>query len=197
MTSSRLEQQMAFVVEVDQLKSVHRQTLLIDRSRHENSAEHSWHLALMALLLFEHADTSSLDVLKVIRMVVLHDLVKIDAGDTFCYDAEGVQGQHEREARAADRIFGLLPEDQALEFRAAWDEFEAQETPEAQFAATIDRLQPMLNNFHTGGFSWKRHGIRKAQVQARNAGGKKGSAAVWQFGEDLIDEAVRQGILRA
>ena len=195
MTSARLEQQMAFVVEVDKLKSVHRRTLLIDRSRHENSAEHSWHLALMALLLSEHAKAPDLDVFNVIRMVVLHDLVEIDAGDTFCYDAEGAQDQHEREARAADRIFGLLPEDQAQAFRAAWDEFEAGETPEAQFAATIDRLQPMLNNLHTGGASWQRHGIRKEQVQARNAGGKEGSEALWQFGEDLIHEAVRKGIL--
>jgi putative hydrolase of HD superfamily len=127
--------------------------------------------------------------------VVLHDLVEIDAGDTFCYDAEGARDQHERETRAADRIFGMLPADQAQAFRAAWDEFEAGETAEARFAATIDRLQPMLNNFHTDGFSWRRHGIRKHQVQARNAGGKAGSEALWQFAEDLIDEAVRQGLI--
>lgn len=195
MTSSRLERQMAFVLEVDKLKSVHRRTLLTDRSRHENSAEHSWHLALMALLLSEHANAPDLDVFQVIRMVVVHDLVEIDAGDTFCYDTQGVQDQHEREARAADRIFGLLPEDQAQTFRAAWDEFEAGDTAEARFAATIDRLQPMLNNLHTGGASWQRHGIRKAQVQARNAGGKEGSQALWEFGEQLIEEAVRQGLL--
>jgi putative hydrolase of HD superfamily len=195
MPLTRLEQQMAFVVEADKLKSVRRQTLLMDRSRHENPAEHSWHLALMAFLLAEHANAPGLDLLKVVRMVILHDLVEIDAGDTFCYDAEGVQDQHLRERRAADRIFGLLPEDQAASFRSAWEEFEAGETPEAQFAAAIDRIQPMLNNLHTGGASWQRHGVRKAQVQERNAGGRAGSTALWAYAERLIEEAVRRGIL--
>jgi len=146
----RLLQQMQFVVEIDKLKRVLRQTLLTDGSRRENSAEHSWHIALMAILLSEYA-TEPIDILRVVKMLLLHDLVEIDAGDTFCYDDRGHESKAEREMQAADRLFSLLPPDQASEFRALWDEFEAQETADAQFASTLDRLQPLLNNHQTQG----------------------------------------------
>src|SRR5262249_50705513 len=148
--SDRLARQIAFIIEIDKAKQVLRQTLLMDGSRLENDAEHSWHLAVMALLLAEYAG-EAVDLLRVLKMVLIHDLVEIDAGDTFVYDVEALATRREREERAADRIFGLLPADVEEEFRALWEEFEAQATPEARFAAALDRLQPLLHNYHTGG----------------------------------------------
>ena len=145
----RLAQQIRFIVEVDRLKEIFRQTVLINSRRPENDAEHSWHLCLIVLTLAEHANAPQLDVLRVLKMLILHDLVEIDAGDTFAYDTKGMADQHAREAVAADRIFGLLPADQGRGFRALWDEFEARQTPEAKFAAAVDRFQPMLLNCHT------------------------------------------------
>jgi putative hydrolase of HD superfamily len=193
--ASRLAQQVEFIVEVDRLKEILRQTVLTRSRRRENDAEHSWHLCLCALVLAEHADLPGLDLLKVLRMVILHDLVEIDAGDTFAYDAAGQAGQHEREARAADRIFGLLPEDQGRSFRQVWDEFEARQTPEARFAAALDRFQPMLLNARTEGHAWRLHGVTHGQVVARNAHIGQASTALWEYVTAMIRQAVTRGHL--
>jgi putative hydrolases of HD superfamily len=193
--SSRLARQVRFILEMDRLKEVFRQTVLTGSRRPENDAEHSWHLCLCVLVLAEHASVPELDVLRVLRMVIVHDLVEIDAGDTFAYDDAGRAGQHEREARAADRIFGLLPDDQARDFRALWDEFEARRTPEARFAAAVDRFQPMLLNAHTDGHAWRKHGVTYPRVMARNAGVAEGSAALWEYAARMVAEAVEKGNL--
>jgi putative hydrolases of HD superfamily len=194
---SRLEQQVRFLLEVDQLKEIFRRAVLTRSRRRENDAEHSWHLCVCVLLLAEHANLPDLDVLKVLKLVIVHDLVEIDAGDTFAYDTAGMAGQHEREARAADRIFGLLPEDQGRAFRALWDEFEARETPEACFAAAVDHFQPMLLNANTEGQSWRTHGVTYSQVIARNQHVSQGSAALWAYATRMVREAVERGHLAA
>ena len=183
------------MIEVDKLKEVFRQTKLINSGRQENDAEHSWHLCLSVILLAEHANSPDLDVLRVLKMVILHDLVEIDAGDTFAYDEAGMVDQHERECVAADRIFGILPVDQATQFREIWDEFETQETSEAQFALACDRFQPMLLNVMTNGASWKQHGITHDRVVARNQVIAKGSTAMWDRMSALLDDAVGAGIV--
>ncbi len=195
MNTERLHQQIAFILEIDKLKSVLRQTYLIDDPRHENSAEHSWHLAMMAMLLAEHANIE-VNLLRVLQMLLVHDIVEIDAGDTYCYDSAGNDDKAEREQRAAHRIFGLLPDDQQGEMQDLWQEFEARETPEAKFAAALDRLMPILHNYHTQGRSWIEHGITSAQVRERNRHAEEGSAALWQHVEALIADAVGQGHLR-
>ena len=191
----RLARQVRFLVEADRLKEILRQTVLTGSRRREDDAEHSWHLCLCVLVLAEHADAPGLDVLRVLRMLIVHDLVEIDAGDTFAYDEAGMAGQHEREARAADRIFGILPEDQARELRALWDEFEERGTPEARFAAAVDRFQPMLLNACTGGHAWRKHGVTAPRVLARNAGVAAGSTALWEYAARMVAEAVRRGNL--
>jgi putative hydrolase of HD superfamily len=193
--AERLARQVEFLVEVDKLKEVFRQTVLINSRRAENSAEHSWHFALMVVTLAEHSDHQPLDVLRILKMVLIHDLVEIDAGDTFAYDTKNMADQHEREAVAATRIFGLLPPDQAADFRALWDEFEAQATPEARFAAACDRFHPMLLNCRTEGHAWRKHGITQDRVLARNAHVAKGSSAIWEYAVRMIDEAVAKGHL--
>ena len=187
----RLEKQLRFILEIDRLKSIYRRTYLVDGTRNENSAEHSWHLALLALTLAEHAN-EPLDVAKVVRMVLIHDIVEIDAGDTYIYDAQG--DKVEKERRAADRIFGLLPEDQATEFRELWSEFESAQTPEAQFANALDRFIPQLHNYHTQGRSWKEHGITAERVLTRNAEMSEGSVTLWEWTQTLIERADREGL---
>jgi putative hydrolase of HD superfamily len=194
MTDRRLDQQVRFILEVDRLKRVSRQTLLTDGSRRENSAEHSWHLALMAIILAEYAD-QPLDVGRVIRMVLVHDLVEIDAGDTFAYDVQRLLDQAAREAPAAERIFGLLPADQAAEFHALWDEFEARQTPEARFAAALDRLQPLLHNMQTNGGTWREHAITRDRVDWRSAPIADASRELGAYVRALLDRAVAEGIL--
>ncbi|HUL52456.1 MAG TPA: HD domain-containing protein [Opitutaceae bacterium] len=191
----RLVQQIRFIVEVDRLKEIFRQTVLVHSRRPENDAEHSWHLCLIVLTLAEHANWPRLDVLRVLKMLILHDLVEIDAGDTFAYDTAAMAHQHEREAVAADRIFGLLPADQAREFRALWDEFEARQTREAKFAAAVDRFQPMLLNCHTEGAAWRKHGVTRDRVLARNSYIAEGSAALWAYAEHMIADTVAAGHL--
>ena len=191
---SRLARQLEFVLEIDRLKSIIRQTLLNDGSRYENSAEHSWHLALMVLVLSEHANTP-IDVARTMKMVLVHDIVEIDAGDTFCYDEAANVGKDEREQLAADRLFGLLPEDQAGELRVLWDEFESRETPEARFAAAVDRLQPMIHNYLTGGHSWRRHGISRERVVERNHPIDDGASVLWQLAEQFLSDAYENGLL--
>jgi len=195
MNPERLTRQIEFIREVDKLKTIRRQTLLTDASRLENDAEHSWHLALMALVLGEYAGSSEIDLLHVIRMVLIHDLVEIDAGDTYCYDEAGYRDKKERETAAAERIFNLLPADQAAEIRYLWDEFEASETPEARFANALDRLQPLMHNVATRGRMWKRHGIVQSQVIDRNRKIDDGAPDLWAFARKLIEQAVSDGHL--
>lgn len=191
----RLTQQIRFIVEVDKLKEILRQTQVINSRRPENDAEHSWHLCLIVLTLAEHANWPRLDVLRVLQMLIIHDLVEIDAGDTFAYDTARMVGQHEREALAANRIFGLLPADQAGAFRALWDEFEARQTPEAKFAAAVDRFQPMLLNCRTEGAAWRKHGVTRDRVLARNAYIAEGSTALWEYARQMIEDTVAAGHL--
>ena len=195
MANARLVQQIQFIVEVDKLKEIFRQTLLTQSRRQENDAEHSWHICLMVIVLAEHANTPNLDVLKVLQMLLIHDIVEIDAGDTFAYDAEHQVDQHERESRAAERIFGLLPNDQSVEFRRIWDEFEARATAEAKFAAAIDRFQPMLQNCLTEGVAWRQNGVTSNRVIARGQYIADGAAAIWEHAAQLIAEAVQAGHL--
>lgn len=192
--SNRLTQQIQFIIEIDKLKGILRQTLLIDASRQENSAEHSWHIALMAMILAEYAP-QPIDVLRVIKMLLIHDIVEIDAGDTFCYDTQGHHDKAEREESAATRLFGLLPKDQGAILRALWDEFEARQTAEAQFAAALDRIQPFLHNQQTQGGTWRLHGIRRSQVMHRMAPIRDGAPALWNWLEAAIDECVEAGYL--
>lgn len=191
----RIDDQVAFLLEADRLKSVLRRTTLADGSRRENSAEHSWHLALFAIALHEHAE-GDVDLLRVLKMLVLHDLVEIDAGDTFAYDEVGRADQQERERRAADRIFGFLPTDQEMELRALWDEFDLRETDDARFAAAVDRLQPVLLNLASDGDTWLEHGIHAEQVRERNAHVADGAPALWGLVQDSIETAVDNGWLR-
>jgi putative hydrolase of HD superfamily len=194
-SAGRLRQQIAFITEVDKLKEIFRQTVLTQSRRAENSAEHSWHFALMIIVLAEHSNHQPLDVLRILKMVLIHDLVEIDAGDTFAYDTKNMADQHAREAVAATRIFGLLPPDQAAEFRALWDEFEERQTPEARFACACDRFHPMLLNCLTEGHAWQKHGITHDRVLARNAHVADGSQAIWEYAVQMIDEAVAKGHL--
>jgi putative hydrolase of HD superfamily len=187
----RLEQQLRFVLELDRLKSVYRRTYLIDGTRNENSAEHSWHLALLAMTLAEHAN-EPLDVGKVIRMVLIHDIVEIDAGDTYIYGDQ--ENKAEREHQAADRLFGLLPPDQAAQFRSLWEEFEQAATPEARFANALDRFMPQLHNYHTQGRSWKEHGITAERVLTRNIDISYGSETLWEWTQTLIRQADDEGM---
>jgi putative hydrolase of HD superfamily len=194
MSSDRLRQQIEFVLEIDKLKQIERRTLLTDRSRQENSAEHSWHLATMALLLTEYGEPD-IDLMRTFKMIVVHDIVEIDAGDTFCYDEQANDDKSEREERAAERLFNLLPNDQAAELRALWNEFEERRTPEARYAAALDRLQPLLQNFATSGASWRQHGVVRSQVLERNRVIGDSAPRLWQHAERLIDEAVENGFL--
>ena len=196
MDFERLGQQIGFIVEIDKLKQIFRQTLLLADRRQENDAEHSWHLALMAVLLAEHAVETDIDVLRVVKMLLVHDLVEIDAGDTFAYDAEAHKDKEEREIKAAERIFNLLPPDQARTVRGLWNEFEARQTSEARYAAALDRLQPVLLNLHGGGDGWRLHGITKSQVIAYNRHIEEGAPSLWEYVRKSVDEAVERGILK-
>ncbi|KJE24266.1 putative HD superfamily hydrolase [Frankia torreyi] len=195
-TDARLARQIAFLLEIDQLKSVLRQSHLIDRSRRENDAEHSWHLAMLAVVLGEYA-AAEVDQARVVRMLLIHDLVEVYAGDTFLYDTQAAAGQAERERAAADRLFPQLPGDQADELRALWEEFEARRTPDARFARALDRVQPLLLNFYTGGSTWRPHGVTRADVLNHQKTIEDGSPALWEYVRVMIDEAVRRGYLRA
>ncbi len=194
MDAERLEAQLGFALEAEKLKQVFRQTLLLGDRRRENDAEHSWHLSLMAVLLVEYA-AAEVDLLKVIEMLLIHDVVEIDAGDTFVYDVAGNEDKAQREQQAADRLFGLLPADQAQAYRALWDEFEQRQSAEARYAAALDRLQPLLLNFYSDGAAWQRHGIKKAQVIAHNEHIGEGAPVLWELARKLIDAAVAKGIL--
>ena len=193
--AERLKRQIEFILEADKLKQVARKTTLLDVSRQENSAEHSWHIALLVLILAEYAEDLNLDLLRVIKLLLIHDLFEIDAGDTYCYDEVHGQDQRKREIKAAGRIFNILPADQALALRALWDEYEAKHTPESKFANALDRVQPFLHNYFTRGHTWQKHGIHKKQVIRRMQPVNDGSPVLWEYVAGLIDDAVRQGFL--
>lgn len=191
----RLKKQMDFILEVDKIKRIGRQTYLSDGVRKENDAEHSWHLALMAILLQEHSN-QELDVLKVITMVLIHDMVEIDAGDTYAYDEAAHATKREREVAAADRIFGILPADQKEYLRQLWEEFEEYETPEAKFAHMLDNFQPLMLNDATDGRSWVEHGVKKSQVLKRNARTAEGSEVIMNEVRKIVDKHVVKGHLQ-
>ncbi|WP_027482497.1 HD domain-containing protein [Deinococcus pimensis] len=195
MLTDHLTRQFAFVTEIDRLKSVLRQTDLIDGSRRENTAEHSWHVCVLAMALHEHAEAPRPDLDRVLRMLLLHDVVEIDAGDTFAYDTVGYEDKAEREAAAARRLFGLLPVEQGTAWRALWEEFEAGVTPEARFANAVDRLLPVVQNFAAGGGSWTRHGVARSQVLRRVEPVRDVSGTLWAYVAALLDRAVERGFL--
>lgn len=195
MDTERLEKQIDFILELDKMKNLYRQTYVLHEDRKENDAEHSWHLGIMAFLLAELSDMP-VNVEKVTKMVLIHDIVEIDAGDTYCYDQEGYKTKADREEKAAQRIFGLLPDDQKKEFYDLWREFEDSLTPEAKFAAALDRLQPLLLNYTKGGISWTEHGVHKEQVLARNAEVKNISHNIAELINSIINDAADKGYLK-
>lgn len=191
---ARLSQQIAFIAQLDQLKQVLRQNLVMDKSRRENSAEHSWHIATMAMVLGEYAPVE-LDQLRVMKMLLLHDVIEIVAGDTFCFDVEGNKDRVQREAQAATQVFGLLPADQCAELRALWDEFEQASSAEARFANSLDRFQVLLQNINTRGGTWRIHNIDKARVIQRMLPIREGIPALWPLVEHYLATAVADGFL--
>ena len=192
----RMKKQMAFALEIDKVKNIFRQTHLSLRGRNENDAEHSWHMAVMAYLLKEYAN-EEVDIAKVMIMCLIHDIVEIDAGDTYAYDEEAKKTQRQREERAANRIYGLLPEDQKQELRGLWEEFEEAKTPEAKFARAMDHLQPLMLNDATNGKSWLEHCVNISQVLARNVHTEEGSKELWAYAkENWIEKNVKNGNIR-
>lgn len=185
----RLRQQFEFIAEIDRLKTVLRRNTLIDKSRRENSAEHSWHISMLAVVMAEYAD-EPVDIAHVIKMLLVHDVVEVDAGDTFTYDEDAGLDKEERERAAADRLFALLPDDQAQQFRALWDEFEAATTPEAKFANAMDRVQPVFLNYRTNGGTWKEYGVTMEQIMRRNRPIADASTTLWKAAEAMIREAM-------
>ena len=195
MDKERFEKQKNFILEIDKEKNIFRQTHLSGGGRRENDAEHAWHMAVMVYLLKEYAN-EPIDLAKTMMMVLTHDLVEIDAGDTYAYDPERKATEAERERAAADRIFGLLPEDQEKLLRELWEEFEAYETPEARFAHTMDNFQPMLLNDSNGGGDWKARGIKRSQTEKRNEKTGTGSREIWEFMKTILDAHVAKGSLK-
>ncbi len=189
----RLEQQFAFALEIDKEKRIGRQTYCSDGNTLENDAEHAWHAALMAILLSEYAN-EPVDVFKVVKMLLIHDIVEIDAGDTYAYDDVGIASQAEREQKAANRIYNILPQDQAQTLMALWQEFEALETPEAKFAKAMDNLQPAMLNAATNGRAWKEHQVKLSKILKRNQNTEAGSTVLWQYGlEHFVQPHVVMG----
>ncbi|MFH4715034.1 HD domain-containing protein [Vibrio alginolyticus] len=193
----RLEKQLALVIELDKLKSILRRTRVKSaEGRLENSGEHSWHVALMAILMEEHAN-APVDICRVMKMLLIHDVVEIDAGDTFVYDTAASQEQAEKEIRAAERLFGMLPSDQEQELLALWHEFEAAQTDDAKYAKALDRLIPMLLNYHNNGQSWKEHGVSREQALTINKRIEFSSVTLWDKAKELIEEATEKGWLKS
>jgi putative hydrolase of HD superfamily len=192
----RFQQQLDFIRELDKLKTVFRRTYLLDTSRRENDAEHSWQIAAMAVLLSEYADEKEINIFHVLVMLLFHDVVEIEAGDTYIYDEKSSELQREREQAAAAKLFCLLPADQKVQFEALWKEFEEGATREARFAKAIDRFQPLLHNWLTEGKAWLEHDVNASQVRAVNAKIKPGSTFLWQYAEEIISDSVARGFLK-
>lgn len=190
----RLARQIEFILEIDKLKQIIRRSYLINGERRENTAEHSWHLAMLALVLAEHAN-EPVDLLRVLKMVLVHDIVEIDAGDTFLFDTAGGLDKAVREEKAADRLFGLLPADQASELRLLWEEFEARETAEAHFANAVDRLIPLLLNYQSGGRTWQENGVTSDRIEWIHGRIGAGSQSLAELSRRVIETAVAEGIL--
>ena len=188
----RLKRQLDFALEIDKEKNILRQTHLSEHGRRENDAEHAWHMAIMAYLFREHSN-ESVDIAKVMLMCLIHDIVEIDAGDTYAYDAEGAKTKRAREVAAADRIFGMLPEDQGGYFRELWDEFEAYESDDAKFAHLLDNFQPLLLNHESNGKSWTEHHVKKSQIYKRNEKIKETSPEVWEWMKQIVEEHIALG----
>lgn len=195
MVSEDLLKQINFIKEIDKLKYIQRKTKLINSNRPENDAEHSWHLAVMAIVLSAHAN-STVDILKVVKMVLIHDIVEIDAGDTFIYDTQKDHTNTAEEFEAAKRIFGLLPADQAAHFIAIWEEFEEGKTAEAKFARTMDRLEPLLQNASNQGGTWSEYQVPYQKVYEKKKIMKEGSETIWEYAEQVLNESVAKGILK-
>lgn len=190
-----LKKQIDFIIEIDKLKNIYRQTYVLGENRKENDSEHSWHIALMAILLSDYSE-NEIDVLKTVKMLLIHDIVEIDAGDTYCYDETGYATKSEREEAAARRIFGLLPKSQEEEFYGLWREFEDRKTNEAVFADIIDRIQPLMLNYTKDGVSWKEHDVKASQVQSRYAHTSAASETLTELALNIINTAVEKGILK-
>jgi putative hydrolase of HD superfamily len=182
-------------MEIDKLKAIIRQSPIINENRKENDAEHSWHLATMAIFLKEYAADPDVDILQAVKMVLIHDIVEIDAGDTFVYDVAANVDKREREVRAAERLFNLLPADQAVEIRALWEEFEERKTSESRYANALDRLHPMMMNYMSHGRGWAAHGVKSSQVFDRNKTMNDGSPLLWEFASACVHDAVKEGFL--
>ena len=195
MDKKRFQKQLNFILEADKEKNILRQTHLSGHGRRENDAEHAWHMAIMIYLLKEYAN-EEIDVAKAMMMALIHDIVEIDAGDTYAYDTAGLETQKEREEKAAERIFGMLPEDQKAELKSLFEEFEAYESPEAKFARAMDNFQPLLLNDSNDGGDWKEHGVCRSQIMGRHKKTRLGSEEIGQYSEELIMENVKQGNIR-
>lgn len=195
MQTENLLKQIEFIKEIDKLKYIQRKTKLFNSDRHENDVEHSWHLGMMAIVLAEHAN-KAIDMLKVVKMVMIHDIVEIDAGDTFMYDKQKNHSNTEEERKAAQRIFGLLPSNQASELIAIWEEFEAGESEEARFAKAMDRFEPLLQNTSNQGGTWREFDVKYATVFEKKSIIKNGSTTIWNYAEELINQSVENGILK-
>ena len=195
MKIDNLLKQVEFIKEIDKIKYIQRKTKLFNSDRHENDAEHSWHLAMMAIVLSEHAN-EQIDVLKVLKMVLIHDIVEIDAGDTFIYDSVKNHSNTKEELKAAKRIFGMLPTEQAQEFISIWEEFEEGKTNEAKFARAMDRFEPLLQNTSNNGGTWSEFNVKYESVYNKKKLIKEGSKSIWGFAEELINDSVENGILK-
>ncbi len=196
MDRERFSKQLDFLREIDKVKSIFRNTVLLDKSRRENDAEHSWHMAVCAMLFQEYANDKNLDMCKVLKMIMLHDVIEIYSGDTFAYDTAGRATQAEREKAAADKLFALLPPDQGKEFRALWDEFEEYSTPESKYARLVDTFMPIYHNYITQGLMWQKMGVTKSKVLERNKHIKAGSEVIWNYVCEIVDDAVAKGYLK-
>lgn len=194
--TDKLKNQLQFLIEADKMKSIMRQTLLVDKSREESDAEHSWHFALVAMTLFEYAGLEGVIMERVLKMAILHDLIEIYAGDTFAYDMRGNEDKACREKAAADKLFALLPNEQAHEYRPLWEEFDKMQTPDAMYASAIDRLQPFLNNHFTDGHTWRKHGVSVEMVYKRMTPVKTALPKLWEFVEFAIQDNLKKGYIK-
>lgn len=196
MDAERFQKQLDFIIEIDKAKQVLRNTLLADASRCENDAEHMWHMAVGAIVLSEYTDGKKPDMLKVLKIILLHDVIEIYSGDTFAYDAKGQVGKADREREAAEKLFARLPEDQAAEYKSLWDEFEDGVTNEARFALAMDSFMPILHNYITKGQQWRRFDISSKQVLTKNERIAKSSGFLWKYIQAIVEDSVKKGYLK-